>query len=725
MTVTQELRWDVDELRGQMQTMGTTMEEIRQLIVQMGQNRAPAGEEIHENGDMHVNGGGNQNGRGNRGGNPNFVNTRYSRVEFPRFNGDDMRGWICRCEQFFEVDETPEELKVKLAAINMEGRALQWHQALVKSRLGRDLPNWGDYVRALNLRFSHTMSDDPMAELIGLRQNGSVQEFLDKFDELLNHVELTEEYSISCFLNGLKPEIEVNIRMLSPRTLMKAYNLAKLTEQSLKLQNQSFIRTSKALLPTPGTSWNSNYKNQYHGESSKGFSNNRVSNYSTFNGRNAPPKRLSSSEMDEKRAKGLCFWCDEKFTPNHVCKKRKQLLILEVEEDIEEPPEPIYDLDELALMEESAQESELCPQMSAHALEGTVDFTTMRVKGSVKSKMVHVLVDSGATHNFMDITIARRLGMKIETIPAFSVAIANGNKVYSKFMSRKVEWKMQGVDFMADMLVIPLGGADVVLGIQWLITLGDIKWNFRDLKMEFMIHGRKVSLRGSKPNPPKLVDNIQMHKLLSKPAQLNMMTIAFVQSQEQCLTTLNSQQVEIAPDLQKLLDQFSSLFEVPKELPPRRAHDHKIILKDGVPPVNVRPYRYAASQKDEIEKMIAEMLESGVIRPSVSTYSSPIVMVKKKDGSWRLCIDYRQLNNNTVKDKFPIPVIEELLDELGGSKFFSKLDLRAGYHQIRMAESNIEKTAFRSHNGHYEFVVMPFGLTNAPSTFQSLMNTIF
>ncbi|GKB25108.1 putative reverse transcriptase domain-containing protein [Tanacetum coccineum] len=159
-------------------------------------------------------------------------------------------------------------------------------------------------------------------------------------------------------------------------------------------------------------------------------------------------------------------------------------------------------------------------------------------------------------------------------------------------------------------------------------------------------------------------------------------------------------------------------------LPPIREIEFRIELIPGATPVAKSPYRLAPSELEELSGQLKELQDKGFIRPSSSPWGAPVLFVKKKDGSFRMCIDYRELNKLTVKNRYPLPRIDDLFDQLQGSQFFSKIDLRSGYHQLRVHEDDILKTAFRTRYGHFEFTVMPFGLTNAPAVFMDLMNRV-
>ena len=161
------------------------------------------------------------------------------------------------------------------------------------------------------------------------------------------------------------------------------------------------------------------------------------------------------------------------------------------------------------------------------------------------------------------------------------------------------------------------------------------------------------------------------------------------------------------------------------DLPPKREVEFAIDLVPGTSPILIAPYRMSASELRELKKQLEEFLEKQFIRPSVSPKGAHVLLVKKKDGSLRLSVDYRQWNKVTIKNQYPLPRIDNLMDQLVGAEVFSKIDLRSGYHQIREKVENISKTAFRTRYGHYEYSMMPFGVTNAPGVFMEYMNRIF
>jgi len=394
--------------------------------------------------------------------------------------------------------------------------------------------------------------------------------------------------------------------------------------------------------------------------------------------------------MAERRKLGLCYNCDEPFARSHKCPRlfyqEAPDYIVEEQEDAEDattpnPDEPTFDPDK--------------PMISLSTATGIRAGDTMQLRVTIGKHMFTALLDSGSTHNFINVDAARQAGLQFRDSGGARVIVANGDSVACQGLARVVPIKIAEEPFAVDCFSIPLAPYDMVLGLTWLRSLGPILWDFASLSIAFSLQGRRVvwtrvGAPTAAPSPSLCTGRLYTDK-----------------GAERAL-------------LDHLLNLFADVFTEPTGLPPARDCDHNIHLKPGTEPVAVRPYRYPQLQKDELEKKCDAMLQQGIIRPCTSPFSAP-VLVKKQDGSWRFCVDYRVLNASTVKDKFAIPVVEELLDELHGAKFFTKLDLRSGYHQVRVAIDNVHKIAFRTHQGHFEFLVMPFGLSNAPSTFQALM----
>jgi len=178
--------------------------------------------------------------------------------------------------------------------------------------------------------------------------------------------------------------------------------------------------------------------------------------------------------------------------------------------------------------------------------------------------------------------------------------------------------------------------------------------------------------------------------------------------------------------LKNLLEEYKEVFApAPAGIPPDRGVGHTIPLGNNAKPPFRGIYRLSPKELEEAKKQIAELLEKGWIKPSSSPFGAPILFVAKKDGSLRMVIDYRALNAITIRNRYPLPRIEDLFDQLSKATIFSSIDLQSGYHQIRITPEDIPKTAFRTPFGHYEFNVLCFGLTNAPATFQSTMNRMF
>ena len=335
---------------------------------------------------------------------------------------------------------------------------------------------------------------------------------------------------------------------------------------------------------------------------------------------------------------------------------------------------------------------------------------------SVYDHEAYALVDPGATHSFISVPFTEKYQIESQPIDGrMVVSVPNGDTMISERIVPGSRLVIQNKDFPADLIVLGIHDFDIVLGMDWLskhrATLDCYKKEVRLVSPEepgviFWGIIREIA--------PSLINAMTASKMLWKGCQGY---LAFVVDMRQEGTRL-----EDIPIVKEFPDVFPDDIS---SLPPDREVEFTIDLIPGTEPISIPPYRMAPAELRELKAQLEELLSKGFIRPSISPWGAPILFVKKKDESLRLCIDYKQLNRVTIRNQYPLPRIDELFDQLQGSRVYSKIDLRSGYHQLRVQKSDVPKTAFRTHYGHYDFLVMPFGLTKAPAAFIDLMNRVF
>ncbi|KAD7477238.1 hypothetical protein E3N88_00374 [Mikania micrantha] len=325
-----------------------------------------------------------------------------------------------------------------------------------------------------------------------------------------------------------------------------------------------------------------------------------------------------------------------------------------------------------------------------------------------------VLFDTGATRSFVSIAFRHKIERKTSYLPnAYTVELANGEILRSGEIIRNCALELDDHKFTIDLLPIELGSFDVVVGMDWLTkNQAEIICAQKMVRIPLQ-EGKILVIHGEKPKTAlDIISCLKANKCMRKGCQA---FLAYV------LEANIEKMIEDIPVVSRYQDVFPD--ELPG-IPPPREVEFRIDLIPGAAPVAKSPYRLAPSEMQELMKQLQELLDKGFIRPSFSPWGAPVLFVKKKDGTLRMCIDYRDLNKVTIKNRYPLPRIDDLFDQLQGSSYFSKIDLRSGYHQLRIKEDDVPKTAFRTRYGHYEFLVMPFGLTNAPAIFMDLMNRV-
>ena len=610
-------------------------------------------------------------------------------ITFQSYDGsygatDKVLAFIQQFDAAFGGEDFTESSKLRHVAMHFTKAARQWWASLKTQ--DTHPKTWKQCRAAIMKQFlTENAKDEVLTAWRGLKleRGESIQQYINKFWDLhlkaivFKKIDFAEQRQQYCA--GLTEDIRSYVNDQKPRTIAEVIHRSKVAMKIFPI--------SKGASKPPERNEKVHLGEQVS-KANKGNGSNEKKEKKFYQGKG----KLSPEEMERYKTENRCYKCGEQGHISRACPQRQQ------RKEAPQAKKILYP------SKEAKGASRLCFAW-----------------GKIRDVNSLILFDPGSSENFISTELAQKLGIQTEEMGMAIEAQGafKGQQVPVTPLIGKLRVHVQGYVDQEEFYISPLATEDVILGAPWFDRLA-AKLEYPSRVISFQFRNRDISIhtedRGS-------TIPIVSHASLQKSIKSNLFAyLIFAHDQKSGDQNVDSQ------DQQGFLTKYKQCFadELPNELPPSRGDDdHKIDLVPGSSPPNRPPYRVSYAQQEEILSQVNELLEKGLIRPSSSPFCSPVLLVQKKDGSYRMCIDYRALNKQTIKNRFPVPRIEDIFDRLQGSTYYSRLDLKSGYHQIRIVPEDIHKTAFRTQFGLYEYAVMPFGLTNAPATFNRLMEKIF